>query len=208
MNFKYFNIGALIAFVIILSIPFGQFSAWLENVLQPYPAAAQIYNYINPLSTLGLISLTLVFVNKIGWKWGMFKWLVDVPNLNGRYEGILISSYNSEQKDCVLEIKQTASYIHIFAYFGNLGSNDKTSKSVSVSEEIVQEKNGLYKLFYIFSNESDTLQIQLNNHEGTSKLYYYPDVKRLEGDYYNQRGNTGTLNVVFKQEKLLGRFQK
>lgn len=65
MNFKYFNIGALIAFVIILSIPFGQFSAWLENVLQPYPAATQIYNYINPLSTLDLISLTLIFVIKI-----------------------------------------------------------------------------------------------------------------------------------------------
>lgn len=208
MNFKYFNIGALIAFVIILSIPFGLFSDWLERVLHTYPIAAQIYKYIDPLSTLGLISLTLVFINRIGWKQSVFKWLVDVPNLNGRYEGILISSYNSERKDCVLEIKQTASYIHIFAYFGDLQSNDKTSKYVSVSEQIVQEKNGLYKIFYIFSNESDTLQIQLNNHEGTSKLSYYPDVRRLEGEYYNQRGNTGTLNVTFKQRELLGRFQK
>lgn len=208
MNFKYFNIGALIAFVIVLSIPYGLFSDWLGNVLQFYPTVAQIYKFIDPLSTLGLISLTLVFINKVGWKWTVFKWLVDVPNLNGRYEGVLISSYNSERKDCVLEIKQTASHVHIFAYFGDLSLNDKTSKSVSVSEEIVQEKNGLYKLFYIFSNESDTLQVQLNNHEGTSKLYYYPDVRRLEGDYYNQRRNTGTLDVSFRQKELLGRFRK
>lgn len=208
MNFKYFNIGALISFVIILSILFGLLSDWIEKFLQPFSTAAQIYKYINPLSTLGLITLTLLFINKVGWKWYVFKWLVDIPNLNGRYEGTLISSYRGERKDCVLEIKQTASSIHIFAYFGSVQTNDKTSKSVSVSEQIVLEKNGLYKLFYIFSNESDTLQIQLNNHEGTSKLYYYPDVKRMEGDYYNQRGNTGTLNVEFKQKKLLGRFQR
>jgi hypothetical protein len=207
MNFKYFNIAALVAFVIILAIPFGLLSDWLEQTFEPYPTVTRIYRYIDPLSTLGMITLTLFFINKVGWKWYVFKWLVDIPNLNGRYEGTLISSYNNEQKDCVLEIKQTASYIHIFAYFGDLRSNEKTSKSASVSEEIVQEKNGLYKLFYIFSNESDTLQIELNNHEGTSKLFYYPDVKRLEGEYYNQRGNSGTINATFKQKGLLGRFK-
>lgn len=208
MNFKYFNISALIAFVIILSIPASLVSDWIEKTVQDYPTAVEIYKYIDPLSTLGLITLTLLFINRIGWKWQIFKWLIDVPNLNGRYEGTLVSSYKGERKDCVLEIKQTASHIHIFAYFGDLRTDEKTSKSISVSEQIVQEKNGLYKVFYIFSNESDTLQIQLNNHEGTSKLSYYPDVKRLEGDYYNQRGNTGTLNLTFKQKELLGRFKK
>ncbi len=171
------------------------------------------FENIHLISTLSLLMLTMIFINYIGYKWRIFKWLIDVPNMNGRSVGELISSFedpagNSVIKDCVLEIKQTASSIHVFSYYGDKGTNIQTSRAYSVSEEIVKENNGLFKLYYIFTNEPETLQIQLNNHAGTAKFKYYPDIKTLDGDYYNQRQNIGTIKVKFQQEDLLGRLTK
>jgi hypothetical protein len=213
MNFKYYKSGALIPFILIMGVGYGLLSGKIQECLKGLDALTQINDYVGIFSTIGLITLTFLFINNIGWKWGIFKWLIDIPNLNGRYKGELISSYldangNPVIKDCVIEIKQTGSSIHVFSYYGDKGTNTQSSRAYSVSEELVQEKNGLFQLFYIFTNEPDTLITQLNNHSGTSKFKYYPDIKTLEGEYYNQRQNIGTIKVKFEQKKLLGRLIK
>lgn len=213
MNFKYYKSGALIPFILIMGVGYGLLSGKVQECLKGLDALTQINDYVGIFSTIGLITLTFLFINNIGWKWGVFKWLIDIPNLNGRYKGELISSYLDANgkpviKDCVIEIKQTGSSIHVFSYYGDKGTNTQSSRAYSVSEELVQEKNGLFQLFYIFTNEPDTLITQLNNHSGTSKFKYYPDIKTLDGDYYNQRQNIGTIKVKFEQKKLLGRLIK
>jgi hypothetical protein len=213
MNFKYYKSGALIPFILIMGVGYGLLSGKIQECLKGLDALTQINDYVGIFSTIGLITLTFLFINNIGWKWGVFKWLIDIPNLNGRYKGELISSYLDANgkpviKDCVIEIKQTGSSIHVFSYYGDKGTNTQSSRAYSVSEELVQEKNGLFQLFYIFTNEPDTLITQLNNHSGTSKFKYYPDIKTLDGDYYNQRQNIGTIKVKFEQKKLLGRLIK
>lgn len=213
MNFKYYKSGALIPFILIMGVGYGLLSGKIQVWLKGLDALTQINDYVGIFSTIGLITLTFLFINNIGWKWGVFKWLIDIPNLNGRYKGELISSYLDANgkpviKDCVIEIKQTGSSIHVFSYYGDKGTNTQSSRAYSVSEELVQEKNGLFQLFYIFTNEPDTLITQLNNHSGTSKFKYYPDIKTLDGDYYNQRQNIGTIKVKFEQKKLLGRLIK
>lgn len=213
MNFKYYKSGSLIPFILIMGVGYGLISRKVQEFLKEHEVLTQINDYIGIFSTIGLITITFLFINNIGWKWCSFKWLIDVPNLNGRYKGILISSFldaNSKAvtKDCVIEIKQTGSSIHIFSYYGDKITNSQSSRAYSVSEELVHEKNGLFQLFYIFTNEPDTLISQLNNHSGTAKFKYYPDIKTLEGDYYNQRQNIGTIKVTFEQEKLLGRLIK
>ena len=146
------------------------------------------------------------------WKWQISKPLVDLPNLNGRYEGTLNSTYidpssqQQTQKKCVLEIKQTASYIKINSYYGDLNSNNQSSCSTSVSEEIIKSSNDIFEIFYIYTNDANSLETQLHNHKGTCSLKYYPDIKTLEGEYYNQRGYQGTIKVSFTQEKTLGRL--
>lgn len=213
MNFKYYKSGALVPFILIMGVGYGLLSGKIQECLKGLDALTQINDYIGIFSTIGLITLTFLFINNIGWKWGIFKWLIDIPNLNGRYKGELISSFLDANgkpvvKDCVIEIKQTGSSIHVFSYYGDKGANTQSSRAYSVSEELVQEKNGLFQLFYIFTNEPDTLITQLNNHSGTSKFKYYPDVKTLDGDYYNQRQNIGTIKVTFEQKQLLGRLIK
>ena len=211
MNFKYYKTSTLIPFILVMGVIYGVLSGLIQESLKENAILNQINDYIGIFSTIGLITLTLVFINQIGWKWNIFKWLIDIPNLNGRYKGELISSFSTVDgnhviKDCVLEIKQSASSIHIFSYFGDKGINNQSSRAYSVSEEIIQETNGLFQIFYIFTNEPDTLHTQLNNHLGTTKLKYYPDNKTLDGDYYNQIKNIGTIKVTFEQKQLLGRL--
>lgn len=213
MNFKYYKTSAIIPFILVASVLFGLISNKIESIISNYPSLIQINDYIAVFSTIGLTLSSLLFINFIGWKWKIFKWLIDIPDLNGRYKGILISSFldangNPVEKDCVIEIKQTASAIHIFSYYGDKGANSQSSRAFSVSEELVQEKNGLFQLYYIFTNEPETLLTQLNNHAGTAKFRYFPDIKTLEGYYYNQRKNIGTIKVVFEDSKNLGRLIK
>jgi len=213
MNFKYYKTSAIILFILVASVLFGLVSNQIVSIISDYPSLIQINDYIGVFSTIGLTLSSLLFINFIGWKWKIFKWLIDIPNLNGRYKGLLISSYldtngNPVEKDCIIEIKQTASAIHIFSYYGDKGANSQSSRAFSVSEELVQEKNGLFQLYYIFTNEPETLLAQLNNHAGTAKFRYFPDIKTLEGDYYNQRKNIGTIKVIFEDSKKLGRLIK
>lgn len=211
MNFKYFNTKVLISLLILLSLIFQPITSWLENWLKQYDKLKEAAGYIDVLSTLGLIGIVLFLINNYFWKWKCFKFLIDVPNLSGRYVGALISSYKDSQGDniekvCVIEITQTASSIHICAFYADKGSTTLTSKSRSVSEQIEKEANNLFSLYYMYTNDPFALSTELNNHNGTTHLTYYPDIKTLEGDYYNKKGNVGTIKVQFEQEKLIGRL--
>ncbi|HNP31793.1 MAG TPA: hypothetical protein PKN96_00720 [Flavobacterium sp.] len=211
MNLKYYKTGRLVAFLLILPILVNPLSKYLLALISKNALLSQINNYLDTFSTLGLITIIFLFINYFGWKCFVFKWLINIPNLNGRYEGILISSFENPdgtkmRKKCIMEIKQNASSIHIHSYFGDMESSENTSSSYSVSEHLSEDNDGIFKLYYIFTNETEMLQTQLNNHIGTSKFRYYEDIKTLKGDYYNQRKNNGTIEVVFQQKKLLGRL--
>lgn len=211
MNFKYYHTERLIAFALLLSLGCIYLAAKIDNWLLEWDVLSKVNHLVHAFSTLTLMIAAFALINSYGWRWKIFKWLINMPNLNGRYEGEVYSSYkvNDEfvKKKCVIEIKQTASAVHVFAYFGDLGTNLNTSESYSVSEELIKEANGFFQLYYIFTNESNVLQSQLNNHLGTARLRYQPDIKVLEGSYYNQRMNTGTIRVAFVQEEIVGRLE-
>lgn len=211
MNFRYYKTERLIALILVLAIFCSYISDKIEHVLVKWELISRANNWIDTFSTVSLIIFIFIIINRYAWKFVFLKWLIDIPDLNGRYSGMVISSYlglngEPEKKECVIEIKQTASAIHIFAYFGDFGTHLRTSRSHSVSEQLVKESNGLFLLYYIFTNETEALQVQLNNHLGTARLKFYPDTKTLDGEYYNQRKNIGTIEVQFLQKKLLGRL--
>lgn len=206
MNFKYYKRGALLLFILVLSVILNSLMTILEPYINNVILLKQINDLLGVFSVVGLLGFVLWFVEKIGWKWYIFKWLIDVPNLNGRYKGKLISSYNNNtEMDCIIEISQTASVIKLYCYFGNLLNRELSSDSRSHTEEIICEPNGLHKLIYTFTNNSD-IAINLNDHEGAGTLSYYQDIKKLDGTYFNRRGNSGKIEVTFEQKKLLKRF--
>jgi hypothetical protein len=212
MNFKYYKTKTLVIFVIILSILYSLLAEQIDKFLPANSTFKEIWKYIDLFSTVSLLFLTLLFIDEIGWKWKLFKWLVDIPNLNGRYEGTIESTFQTNgantKKDCAIEITQTASKIKMFSYYGDPGTNNQTSSGKSLSEEIFKEADGFFSIYHIYLGEPNKLMTQLNVHSGSSSMKYHPDEKKLIGSYYNDRPNKGTLEVKFKQKKLLSKLRR
>lgn len=96
MNFKYYNTDRLIIFVLVLSVVYNYISQKIEVLISKHEIFKEIYSYIGMFSTVTLITVTIFLIDRIGWKYKLFStWLIDIPNLNGRYKGELISSYQS-----------------------------------------------------------------------------------------------------------------
>jgi len=209
VNLKYYKTNYLVATVLVLSVFYNWVSKYIENFIVEYKILNEAYAYVGVFSTITLITSTIILIDKFGWKYKIFEWLINIPNLNGRYVGEVISSFQVAgvpvRKTCVMEIKQTASKLHIYSYFGDIGTNLNTSSSQSKVEQIKCDDNDIFSVFYIFSNETAPL-FNLNNHLGTAQLKYFKDIKTLDGVYYNQRNNNGTIKVTYAQKKLLGRL--
>lgn len=219
LNFKYYNTQSLVLFALAFAFAYSIIKkAIANNFSLTIPEYLKtdfdiLLDTLGWLSPIFILSIILVLINEYGWKYKIFKWLVDLPNLNGRYEGELVSSFkdqngNAVTKDCVIEIKQNASSISVFSYYADKGVPKQTSMARSVSEQLVKEPNGNFILHYIFTNEPDSMLEMLNKHSGTAKFTYFEDKNELQGEYYNHRLNKGTMIVCFEQSKLLHRFNK
>lgn len=212
MHFRYYKSEKLILFLIGLTVLIGAFVTFVVHPCVEH-APDTIRNFIiftEMFSVPFFISLVFYYINEIGWKKKIFKWLIDIPNLNGRYEGQLESSYQTNGANtiihCAVEVKQTASNITISAYFYN-SLTKEYSKSDSVIELIEKQKNGSFLLYYIYTNTPGRLHPALNIHEGTTVCIYYPDKKTLSCEYYNSRPLTGKFEVEWKSDKLIHRFK-
>ncbi|MCL8536861.1 hypothetical protein M9991_08255 [Chryseobacterium gallinarum] len=203
MNFKYYKTNNLIAFVPILTILLTLFYNLFEDSINSNETLKSISSYISIFSVLGLMTLCLKLIDQELWKYKISNLIIDIPNLNGRYEGEMISSYNNTKLKCVMEITQTASTIHVCTYIGDF-QNTQSSKSITICEELEKQKNGFYRLYYNYENESSLPN--KGGHKGTAYLEFFPDIKTFRGKYFNDRSNTGSIDVNLKSKKLKGRF--
>lgn len=223
LNFKHYNTNGLIGLVLV-GFPICIFittklGAYLGSIIPAdlVPLSESIKHGLDICSPSLLFGLILKGINDKLWKYPVImKWLIDLPNLNGRYKGSLISSWidlnnngtiNEKAMDCVYEIKQDASLFVINTYFREQGTSKESSKGNMVSGEIVKQADDSFKIYFIFDNTPDILDKEKGAHRGTSVFTYYPDKKQLKGDYFNDRRNLGTINVIFQDKKLLYRFE-
>lgn len=212
MDFRYYKSEKLILFIIGLSIVIGAIvTLWIHPLVEKAPETVRtLIVYTEMFSVPFFVSIVFFYINTTGWKKKFFKWLIDIPDLNGRYEGKIISSFMVEGKNVeipfALEIVQSASSIHISSYYFNPELNEQTA-SYSVIEQIEKQKNGSYKLFYLYTNMPGKVNTTLTQHEGTASCVYYADKKEFEGGYYNSRRNTGSFIAEYKSDKLIHRFK-
>lgn len=215
LNFKYYNTGSLIVLILVLSVIYVMLKEGLwamihipESLQRPLDDLNEYLGWVSPLAFIGVVFFV---INEYLWRYPWMNWLVDVPDLNGRYKGELVSSYvgadgQQVRKECVLEINQNASAIHIYAYHADKGSAVQTSMAYSITEEIVKEKNGSFTLYYLYANEPDSMIEALNKHNGTARFIYLADKRQLVGEYYNHRLNKGTMTLTFEGKKRYHRF--
>lgn len=217
VNFKYYKSGSLIVLILVLSVIYAALKEAIAPLI-PFPESIQktlsaLEEYLGWVSPVAFIAIIIALINNYLWKFPFMKWLIELPDLHGRYSGELVSSFIDEggqpvKKDCVIEIKQNASGIHVSTYYADKGSKQQTSKADSIAEEIIKEKNGSFSLHYIFANEPDSMLDALTKHNGTAKFSYLADKKQLVGEYYNHRLNKGTMTLTFEGKKCLHRFAK
>lgn len=158
-------------------------------------------------SILPFVILQYYIFNNCLWHTKLFKLigLVKFPDLRGRWEGYVVSSYNKNKKlDFILEIQQTFSNIHINAFTSNSRSYSTIANFVKMNDETVQ-------LHYEYRNEPDYLSDEdLKIHYGTAHLRWPNNVRgEIIGDYYNSsrdRPRYGTIHLEFLSRKLKNEF--
>jgi len=208
MNFKYYKAAPLIAIILLLA-------GAIDFLLQQFIVTLLMENGIEFLRAPGnaaIIGSFFILYDQYLWKIPFFNLLVKIPNINGRYAGKIKYVFNAEscEKECIVEVKQTASKIKIQSYFSNEDSEKTGSKSAI--EEIQKAEDGFFDVYFFYQNTGSKLDGILDSHEGANKLRYFPGTKnkkaKLAGHYFTNRlkQTRGEIKVSFVSNKLKGEF--
>lgn len=143
------------------------------------------------------------------WKTKCIQKFHKVPNLNGKWNGCLKSSFpdesgNSIIMDAYLTIEQTWTKITIKCNFvkrGNINNKDVSlvlseKSSSSYSRTATFDVNNLEgpKLVFTYENNSNDPSLNIRSHIGCNSLVYKDDT--LQGIYFTNRGD-GTHGTLF-----------
>lgn len=170
--------------------------SWLLHVF------FQKINFIPPWwsdipSFVGFYQIFLFFFEKHLWKISFIQkiGLVKVPNLNGKWDGYILSSYNHHKK-------QTKATIEIFQTWTKIKIKLSTENSVSYSQSASLLIDTPYAavLSYDYSNEPVSNAVKtMNSHRGMARHNYVVSKEKetLDGDYYTGRGRATYGSLFF-----------
>jgi hypothetical protein len=153
------------------------------------------------LTTISInIILWTIFI-KWAWKWKIFyPWLVQVPNLSGKWEGTLKSNWDDGKLDPIsTDMTINQSFLHIQI---KINTGESRSHSVGASFDIDEER-GYQQLFYSYVNTpKPSVRDRSEIHYGTTLLHFDGfEVESLEGEYWTSRETTGELELKKVKDK-------
>lgn len=159
-------------------------------------------------SVLGTMVLLYLLFDNYLWKWNFFRKIrfIDIPDLNGRWKGVIKSSFQNHETElpAVIEIQQTSSKIFIAMYL-------QESSSKSLVAGFVKGDDNQPEIHYEYENipKADAKH-SMRIHFGTAQLRYCADKAYfLDGHYYSSardRATYGTMKFQREGFKLLGRL--
>jgi hypothetical protein len=138
---------------------------------------------------------------RFAWRWRFFHpWLVPMPDLEGRWEGTLTSTWSDvataarpEPIPATLFIRQTFSSVVV-----TISTAESTSHSdaARLSED---EAGGAIRLTYIYTNRPRaTVRDHSAIHDGAATLVLAANGRELNGEYWTSRKTTGDMVFSFK----------
>lgn len=190
--------GKVILNIFILSIILSSFlTFWLGGIitnakmwLQQYIWISDILRLCDELGvTTNFIGVTFLYALIYGffdnyiWKWKPLRKVLNVPDLNGHWEGELTSATYQTTIHMDLNIKQTWSKISFVSTFPK-------SKSESNVASIFIERDGIVKVGFGFINHSRELPHQYDGYN----ILDLDDDNHLFGRYFNNRDNSNVGN--------------
>lgn len=143
--------------------------------------------------SISATSIIAVIFIKYAWKWNIFKkWFVPFSNLNGKWEGVIQSSYETTSNDIPirLDIKQTFLHIQI-----KCSTNESKSNSLVAAFNIDQDRN-IRQLCYSYQNDPKaTIREKSPIHYGSVILEINEQDDQMDGQYWTSRKTIGVMHV-------------
>ncbi|MFA4995636.1 MAG: hypothetical protein WC536_00650 [Patescibacteria group bacterium] len=202
-------------FYFIFCVVFTAPASWVSSGLIFWIEKLPHENYLYKIYSFGLFEapttllILLLFFwlfNVYLWKLPLIKKLVGIPNVNGRYEGFLTSSYDKEKTKypTVIEIKQSLTSIKVNLY-------TQRSGSYNLIANICRNNNENHELVYVYQNRTSAPapDDDMRDHTGTALLAILNRGSELNGNYFNnprERGRHGNINVKRTTSKIEGKF--
>ncbi len=186
-----YNLGRYVTAIVILSIALFLIIAFFRGNLS-FNSLDTIWEDVTTTVTFVTIICTL-FVSW-AWKWKIFQdWLVPFPCLSGKWDGEIVSTYNSENRSIPVNVV-------IKHHFFNIQIKVKTGESNSIStcgSFDIDEDRGLKQLIYSYQNNPKaTVRERSEIHYGTTRLEINDDANILEGEYWTSRKTTGDMKLT------------
>lgn len=186
-----YNLGRYVTAIVILSIALFLIIAFFRGNLL-FNSLDTIWEDVTTTITFVTIICTL-FVSW-AWKWKIFQdWLVPFPCLSGKWDGEIVSTYNSENRSIPVNVV-------IKHHFFNIQIKVKTGESNSIStcgSFDIDEDRGLKQLIYSYQNNPKaTVRERSEIHYGTTRLEINDDANILEGEYWTSRKTTGDMKLT------------
>ncbi len=182
-NYKvyiYCNIGLFLLVVMVYA-----------RVVKPMDLSSWVLVVSKSISIVVVISI--VFVKWL-WKCKWFHpWLVPFPNLEGKWEGSIKTTFKDEQHNIPLEVTITQTFFQITVRIKTL-----ESQSISNGAYFPIDMDGkVSHLYYSYVNTPNRdVRDRSVIHYGTTRLDFdhYP-VNKLSGEYWTSRCTTGTIEL-------------
>lgn len=166
----------------------------LINIESGSPVISELsrFSLFSIACTPVLIYKTLFCIfNKYFWKISFIKRMTGVPDLNGRYKGKLISTFNKKEIDMELCISQTFTQISFTSIFDNSISNSSLAR-------ILRDEESIACFDFIYDSDSNDIDVETGHHTGVNTLNFNKKNKKLSGRYFNDRGyqpNKGRIEL-------------
>lgn len=183
----------IFAFV-ILGLAFGTYVAIF--LLTQDLTSVDFSKAVSHISTT--ISMNIIFwFAFIKWLWKLkifYPWLVQVPNLSGKWNGTIKSNWeNNTQGEIPIEIAIDQTFLNIQV---RVRTDESRSFSLGASFNIDKDR-GQQQLFYSYLNTPKSgVRNRSEIHYGTVLLTFDGyDVDEMEGEYWTSRETTGEMHL-------------
>jgi len=179
---------------VILGLAFGTYVAIF--LLTQDLSSIDFSKALSHISTAISINIIfwLVFIKWL-WKFKLFyPWLVQVPNLSGKWEGTIKSNWgNDKQAPIPMEIAIDQTFLNIQV---RIKTEESRSFSLGASFNIDKDR-GQQQLFYSYLNTPKPgVRDRSEIHYGSALLMFDGyDVNEMEGEYWTSRETTGEMHL-------------
>lgn len=196
------NTKPFIGLLAVLSVVVLVVAAALQGFeLKSFWALARVVPTVITIDWLAYLAFT-----RWAWRWSFWRgWLVPFPDLNGTWEGHINSKWKGPQGEiaapipAILTVRQRFNHISCVMRTGEM-----TSYSY-VEGFCIEPDNQVRRLAYSYSSKPN-LDVRHRSplHDGTMLLDLIGDpVRKLQGEYWTQRGTVGTVTLRLKSRERL-----